>query len=259
MLIVISPAKRLDFETPVPLRTQTEPAYLDEAAALVEVMRRYRPAALRKLMSVSDELARRNVERYAEWSARPEAGRARQAIFAFKGEVYLGLDPGTLGRRDLDYAQKRLRILSGLYGLLRPYDRILPYRLEMGSAVRTPRGRDLYEYWGETQAEALNAAAAALRTRWLVNLASEEYFKAVDRDALALEVISPSFRDRAGKARDYRVLGFFAKKARGLMARYIIERRCRKPADLLAFDVEGYRHDPARSTPQVPVFVRDHP
>jgi len=209
------------------------------------------------LMSVSDKLAALNVARYAEWSPRPATEQARQALFAFKGEVYLGLDAYTLGKRDLDYAQKHLRILSGLYGLLRPYDRIAPYRLEMGTALRTARGRDLYSFWAEAPAAALNAAAAELRTRYLVNLASEEYFKAVDRSALALAVISPSFRDRAGKARDYRVLGFFAKKARGLMARYIVEERCRKPADLLAFDVAGYRYAAALSTPEVPVFTRD--
>jgi cytoplasmic iron level regulating protein YaaA (DUF328/UPF0246 family) len=176
-------------------------------------------------------------------------------VFAFTGDVYAGLDVRSLGARDLAYAQSRLRILSGLYGLLRPLDLIQPYRLEMGTALPNPRGRDLYAYWGTLPAEALARQAASARTRWLVNLASAEYFKAVSTDALGLEVVSPAFMERRG--REYKVLGFPGKRARGLMARWIIEQRCRTPAALLGFGAEGFRYHAALSTAERPVFVRE--
>lgn len=255
MLAVISPAKTLDFEQPVPRTALTAPAFLDDAATLAALVRRKSPAALGRLLSISDKLAHLNHERFAHWSVTP-AG-ARVAIFAFMGDVYTGLDARSLGSADLRRTQSRLRILSGLYGLLRPFDAIAPYRLEMGTALRNPRGRNLYAFWGERLAVALNEQARSVRTRVLVNLASNEYFDAVDRAALELDVVSPVFKDHTPTG--YRVVSFFAKRARGMMARFLIERRCREPADLLAFDAAGYRYNAALSRGDAPVFTRDAP
>ncbi|MGR8919382.1 MAG: peroxide stress protein YaaA [Gammaproteobacteria bacterium] len=253
MLIVISPAKTLDFESPLTLRKHSEPAFGDDTATLVGLMQRKKPAALKQLMGISDTLARLNHERFQESAA--GTAPTRQAVMAFMGDVYTGLDAASLDRRDLDWAQKHLRILSGLYGLLRPLDLIEPYRLEMGTRLKTPRGGSLYEFWGERPARALNEQAGALRTRWLVNLASNEYFGAIDRDVLEPTVVTPVFKERKGSG--YRVLSFFAKKARGMMARYIIEQRLRKPEGMRDFAVAGYRYDEALSGPTEYVFTRE--
>lgn len=255
MLAVISPAKTLDFTSPVRTRKHTKPTFQADADSLVETLRAFPPARLATLMDISDKLAEENHARYAAWSSAPDQRVTRQALFAFMGEVYVGLDARTLTPRDLDWAQSRLCILSGLYGILRPLDRIQPYRLEMGTALANPRGRNLYAWWGSRQAEALNVLGAEVRTRYLVNLASNEYFGAVDRQALALEVITPTFKE--GRGGEYRVLSFFAKRARGLMARWLVQRRCRKPEQLLDFDVDGYRYNDALSTALTPVFTRD--
>ncbi len=254
MLAVISPAKTLDFASEPRDVVTTRPAFHAEAEALAAIMAKRKPAQLKRLMDISDELARLNHARFQTWSPSPAPDAERAALYAFRGDTYLGLDAPSLKPRQIAYAQDHLRILSGLYGVLRPLDTIQPYRLEMGTALRTPRGRNLYAWWGELPARALAEQAATLRTRWLVNLASQEYFGAVDTRALDLEVVTPVFQDWSGGR--YRTLGLFAKRARGMMARYLIEHRCRKPAELLAFDTAGYAYDPEASTPDAPVFRR---
>ncbi|MEQ8232377.1 MAG: peroxide stress protein YaaA [Gammaproteobacteria bacterium] len=253
MLVVISPAKTLDFETPLTIRKHTLPEHLEATGELVGIMQRKKPADLKQLMGISDKLAELNVARYRDWQADP-AANARQAVLAFMGDVYTGLDARSLPARDLDFAQKHLRILSGLYGVLRPLDLIKPYRLEMGTALATRRGANLYRFWGDAPTASLNLQARALRTRWLVNLASNEYFGVIATERLEPAVITPIFEDWS---RDrYKVISFHAKKARGMMARFIIETRARKPLDLHAFDRAGYRYVAAASSEDRPVFRR---
>ena len=254
MLAVISPAKTLDFASEVSMTTHTEPEFMVDADALAALMARKKPAQLRSLMAISASLAALNHARFQAWSREAEPAALRPALLAFMGDVYLGLDAATLGRREVDYAQTHVRILSGLYGLLRPLDLIAPYRLEMGTKLKNPRGRNLYDYWGEAPARALAAQAKTLRTTTLVNLASQEYFRAVDQQALGLQVVTPLFKDWSRG--QYRIVSFFAKRARGMMVRYMIQRRARKPEDLLAFDSAGYAYDEEGSTPTSPVFLR---
>lgn len=255
MLVVLSPAKTLDYDTPLRIRRHTLPDFAAEAGLLADKLRGKSAKALGKLMNVSEKIAAENHERYQAFSPDFPPERSRQAVMAFMGDVYAGLDAHTLTSRDLDYAQTHLRILSGLYGLLRPLDLMQPYRLEMGTRLPNPRGRDLYAFWGNRLAEALNEQAAAIRTRTLVNLASNEYFQSVPSDALDLDVVSPVFKDL--NKGEYKVLSFFAKKARGAMARYVIETRPKKAADLEGFDTDGYAYNPDLSTPERPVFTRD--
>ena len=254
MLAVISPAKTLDFATEVAFTKHTEPQFMTDAQTLATIMARKKPAELRSLMAISEPLAVLNHGRFQAWSRAAAPAALRPALLAFKGDVYQGLDAATLGRREFDYAQQHLRILSGLYGLLRPRDLIAPYRLEMGTTLKNPRGRNLYDYWGESLARALAAQAKTLRTTTLVNLASQEYFRAVDEDALGLQVVTPVFKDWSRG--QYRILSFFAKRARGMMVRYMIERRADKPVDLLGFDTAGYAYDAESSTAHMPVFLR---
>lgn len=253
MLVVISPAKTLDFDTPLRLGKHTLPEHLDATGELVRIMKSQRAADLKRLMGISDKLAELNVARYRDWQDDPTVG-ARQAVLAFMGDVYTGLDARSLATQDLAYAQKALRILSGLYGLLRPLDLIQPYRLEMGTALATPRGANLYHFWGETPTASLNAQARTLRTRWLVNLASNEYFSAVDRGLLEPAVVTPVFEDWSGDR--HKVISFHAKRARGMMARFVIEHRAREPEDMNGFDCAGYRYAADVSTPERPVFRR---
>jgi cytoplasmic iron level regulating protein YaaA (DUF328/UPF0246 family) len=255
MLIVISPAKTLDYATPVRMRKFTEPEFIDQAGDLIALMRRKKPAEISKLMGISPKLAELNHARYAAWSPQNSRDNARQALLAFMGDVYTGLDANTLSAADISVAQQRLRILSGLYGLLRPLDLMQPYRLEMGIPLDNPRGKNLYRFWGEQPTLALNRQTAALRTHYVVNLASNEYFKAVDGDRLEAEVITPVFKER--QADGYKVLSFHAKKARGMMARYIIQNRIRKPSRLRDFAEHGYSYNAALSGPAQFVFTRE--
>ena len=257
MLAVISPAKTLDFDSEVALNKLTEPEFLDQAQTLATIMARKKRTELRTLMAISEPLAALNHARFQAWSRTTTASALRPALLAFKGDVYQGLDAATLGSREFDYAQKHVRILSGLYGLLRPRDLIAPYRLEMGTTLKNPRGRNLYDYWGQTLAQALAAQAKTLRTRTLVNLASQEYFRAVDEQALGLQVVTPVFKDWSHG--QYKILSFFAKRARGMMVRYMLEQRAHKPADLLGFDSAGYAYDKKGSTELMPVFLRRSP
>jgi cytoplasmic iron level regulating protein YaaA (DUF328/UPF0246 family) len=252
MLIVLSPAKSLDLDSPPTTSHATTPRFIDRAAELIKVLKPYSPAQVGELMSISDQLAVLNVTRYADWH--PDHTGARQAIMSFDGDVYTGLDARTLDDGALDYVQRRVRILSGLYGLLRPLDRMHPYRLEMGTRLQNPRGKDLYTFWGESVTAALNADFAEVESAALVNLASEEYFKSVKPRLLDVPVITPVFEDwKNGK---YKIISFFAKRARGMMARYAAQNGITDPERLKDFDVDGYAFDAAVSKERQWVFRR---
>lgn len=255
MLTVISPAKRLDWEgAPT---GGTSPAFQAEANRLAGHARQLSLAKLKALMDLSDDLARLNRDRFRAFSDAPDEGETRQAAFAFAGDTYLGLEARTLDDDTLDWADGRLWILSGLYGLLRPRDAIQPYRLEMGSRLKTRRGTSLYDFWGASLARALNEAATASGSTVLLNCASQEYFGAVDTKALKLRVMTPMFlEERDGKSK---TVSFFAKRARGALARFVVENRITDPADLTGFETGGYRFDPDRSAPDQPVFIRPYP
>lgn len=253
MLIVLSPAKRLDFsvlDTPLPA---TAPRFAEDLATLARTAKRQTRADLRRLMSISDKLADLNHARFQAFD--PEAtDTGVQAALAFAGDVYEGLSARTLDDAALNWAQDRLRILSGLYGLLRPLDRIQPYRLEMGVRLKTRRGACLYDFWGDRISKQLNADAEGHADPTLVNLASQEYFGAVDARALTLPVVTPHFREREGD--ESRIISFFAKKARGAMARFAVERRIDRAEDLKAFDIDGYAFDRSASTETDWIFIR---
>lgn len=257
MLTVISPAKRLDesrHDLPAGLEP-TDPMFAADAAKLARIARGLSVAELRDLMGISEALAKLNQDRFRAFKANPSAERVKPAAFCFDGDTYAGLEATTLDADALRWAQGRLRILSGLYGLLRPLDRIQPYRLEMGSRLANPKGPDLYAYWGKRIAKALNAAAEEVGADILVNCASQEYFGAVDRKALKLRVITPVFLE--GRGEEAKIVSFFAKKARGAMARFIAENRLTEADDLRAFSVGGYGFDPDRSSADTFVFLRD--
>jgi cytoplasmic iron level regulating protein YaaA (DUF328/UPF0246 family) len=252
MLIVLSPAKSLDLDTPPTTKLHTTPEFIDRASALIDVLRGYSPGQIAELMSLSDPLSMLNVARYATWQADHADGR--QAIMAFNGDVYTGFDARTLKPKQLGYAQDHVRILSGLYGLLRPLDLMHPYRLEMGTRLANPEGKDLYAFWGDTVTRALNAVVAANGATALVNLASEEYFKSVKPKLLDVPVITPVFEDwKNGK---YKIISFFAKRARGMMARYATVKGIADPQELKRFDVDGYAFEPIVSTESSWVFRR---
>lgn len=255
LMAVISPAKTLDFESPAITDQSTEFRFADEAAQLVDVLRTYSVSDLRELMSLSEKLASLNVERFSQWQWPFDPQRSKQALLAFQGDVYTGLDAATLGKKAFGKVQDRLRILSGLYGLLRPLDRILPYRLEMGTRLPTERGNNLYQWWGNQLTDTLAADIRSNETQALVNLASNEYFKAIQPKRLPVPVIVPEFRD--WKNGQYKMISFFAKKARGLMVRYMLENDIRRVEDLKGFDLDGYRFDASRSTETRWQFLRD--
>lgn len=255
MLTVLSPAKTLDYDTPLPPDLAvTWPDFLADSHELVTVLQALTPADIAQLMSLSDKLASLNAARFAQWQPSYQMPEARPAVFAFKGDVYTGLQVEDWSQADIDHAQNQLRILSGLYGLLRPLDLMLPYRLEMGTNLATPRGQGLYAFWGQRLAFALNEALVAQGDDILVNLASQEYFKSVPLRALEARVISPQFRDE--KQGQFKVISFYAKKARGLMAAWMIQQRLTHPDQLLGFDRAGYRYEPDLSKPDEPVFIR---
>ena len=260
MLIVISPAKTLDYDSPVKVRDHTLPDFLDDAQALIGELRALGSPEISTLMGISDKLGALNAGRYQDWTRPFTEANARQAILAFKGDVYTGLAAETLGVRDLKWAQGHLRILSGLYGLLRPLDLMQPYRLEMGTAFANRRGRNLYEFWGERITDALNQTLAGQRRGKnahpvLINLASQEYFKAVIPQKLDAGIITPVFKD--WKNGQYKIISFHAKKARGMMAGHIIRQRLTDPEALKGFDDGGYRYNAAMSSAREWVFVRE--
>jgi cytoplasmic iron level regulating protein YaaA (DUF328/UPF0246 family) len=252
MLIVLSPAKSLDLATPSPTTEQTLPAFTRRAEQLIGVLRDLSPGQVGDLMHISDQLATLNVARYASWTLDHADGY--QAAMAFNGDVYAGLDARSLQPQAIAFAQRHLRILSGLYGLLRPLDLIHPYRLEMGTKLATPGGKDLYAFWGETITQALNAELATTRSTALVNLASEEYFKSVKPKLLSAPVITPVFEDwKNGK---YKIISFYAKRARGMMARFAIENGITDVDQLKNFDVDGYGFIAEGSTEKSWLFRR---
>ncbi len=252
MLSVISPAKTLDFETPATTTKSTEPTFVRETQQLVELMQKKSPKDLTRLMGISPKLAELNVERYQNW--RDDTSSAKQAILAFKGDVYIGLEADKFGERDLTFAQKNLRILSGLYGLLRPLDVIQPYRLEMGTKLKTRKGKSLYEFWASQINEHLLEEISTHRNKTLINLASQEYFGVLSRNPLPVRVITPVFKDYSRGT--YKVLGFFAKKARGAMAAYIVKNRITTPVAIKDFDQDGYTYNETYSNDDQWVFTR---
>jgi hypothetical protein len=257
MLTVLSPAKTLDFETPPATRKATQPQFLARAAELVEDARDLDIDELRELMGVSESLADLTHQRFIDWRRPFTRNNARQALLTFKGDVYVGLEAGTLDEAQLKFAQRHLRILSGLYGLLRPLDLMQAYRLEMGLPFASRGGKNLYEFWGNDIAKALNAALRKSGSKVLVNLASHEYFRSVPSRALDADVITPVFKDLKGDR--YKVISFFAKKARGQMARFIIDNELNEPDDIRKFKIGGYRYNKAESTVRELVFTRDQP
>jgi len=255
MLAIISPAKSLDFDSRAPTRKHSAPSFLDDSAELIRELRELAPQDLSDLMGISTRLAELNTDRYATWGEPFNRRNAKQAMFAFNGDVYMGLKSTEFSERDLTWAQKHLRILSGLHGILKPLDLIQPYRLEMGTRLPNGRGDDLYDFWRDKVTEALNDAIDAQRQPVLVNLASNEYFNAVDTTRIDARIITPTFKDL--KNGRYKFISFFAKKARGLMAAYLIKNRVSTLKALKAFDWQGYRFSPAESSANDWVFLRD--
>ena len=258
MILVISPAKPPDYETPPTTVTFTQPDFLDHAAELIKMLREKSPAQIAELMSLSDQLSSLNVARYASWSRPFAADNAKQALLAFDGDVYEGLDAKSLADDDLAWAQDHLRILSGLYGVLRPLDLMQAYRLEMGTRLANPRGKNLYEFWGERITDELNRLLAreeeAGRERVLLNLASDEYFKSVQPKKLKGRIVTPVFEDWKGGR--YKIISFYAKRARGLMSRYVIGKRIDEVEALQGFDAEGYAFAADASDADTLVFRR---
>lgn len=255
MLIVISPAKNLDYDTPATTDTFTQPDFLTHSQALIDELRELSVQDIAELMKLSDKLSSLNVARYESFSLPFDPENAKQAVLAFNGDVYAGLDAPSLSEAQLDFAQNHLRILSGLYGLLRPLDLMQPYRLEMGTKFANQRGKDLYQFWGNLLTDELNKQLAEQPEPVLINLASNEYFKAVKARNLQGRIITPVFKDL--KNGQYKIISFYAKKARGLMSRYIIENGLTEVEQLKGFDLAGYRFAPTMSEGDSWVFTRD--
>jgi cytoplasmic iron level regulating protein YaaA (DUF328/UPF0246 family) len=259
MLFLISPAKALDYDTPPHIDRHTQPVFVRQAAELMDVLRPLAPQQIASLMDLSDQLASLNAARYQAWTPHFTPDNAKQAVLAFNGDVYEGLDAKTLTAPDLDWAQDHVCILSGLYGVLRPLDLMQPYRLEMGTRLATAHGSNLYRFWGRQIADYLNQRAQADASPVVINLASDEYFKSVDKKVLQPRVVSCVFEEHRGGGQ-YKVISFMAKRARGLMVRYAVQHRAATPEALKAFDLEGYAYQPALSEPDRLVFRRDtHP
>lgn len=257
MLTVISPAKTLDFDTPPVTRKKTQPVFLDRAEELVEEARRLTLDDIAQLMGVSGKIAALNHQRFMDWGRPFTLKNARQALLAFKGDVYVGLEAESLSPAQLDFAQKHLRMLSGLYGLLRPLDLMQPYRLEMGLSFANKGGDNLYQFWGDAITRELDKALGKSGKKVLVNLASNEYFRSVRPGSLDADVVTPVFKDLRGDR--YRVISFFAKRARGQMARFIIDNQLNDPEGMKKFRVEGYRYNKSESNARELVFTRDKP
>ena len=255
MLAIISPAKTLDFESAVKNFPVSQPYFTDYSEQLIEVCRKLSPQDLSSLMSISDKLAGLNAARFAEWTKIHNENNSRAALFAFKGDVYTGLDADSLSKDDVAFAQSHLRMLSGLYGLLKPLDLMQPYRLEMGTKLANPKGKDLYAFWGNVITQAVQQAIDEQGDNVLINLASDEYYKSVKENQLKAKIIKPVFLDN--KSGKYKVISFYAKKARGLMCRYLIQNRLTDIEQLKEFDLGGYWFDSASSTETEFVFKRD--
>ena len=254
MLFLLSPAKSLDYDTPPQVSTHSQPLFVKQSAALMDVLKTKSAQDISRLMKLSDALSGLNVARYQAWSKKFTAKNAKQAVLAFNGDVYEGLNAKTLSAAQLGWAQDHVCILSGLYGVLRPLDLMQPYRLEMGTALPTPQGKNLYQFWDAQLSNYLNERTALEKSSVIVNLASEEYFKAVDVKALRARVVSCVFEDY--KNDKYKIISFHAKRARGLMARYAVEKKVTTVKKLEGFNAEGYHFDAAQSAPDRLVFRR---
>lgn len=254
MLIVISPAKTLDYETPPKTKVFTTPDYLEHSQRLINRLRNFSSLDISDLMKVSAKIADLNFDRYESWKLPFTQKNAKQAILAFKGDVYTGLDASTFKTNDFKFAQNHLRVLSGLYGLLRPLDLMQPYRLEMGSKLKTDQGKNLYEFWGGDITQGLNEQLKKIKSDILINLASNEYFKSVRPKELNAEIITPAFKEF--KNGDYKMIGIYAKKARGLLSRYIILNKLNDPEDIKSFSEDGYRFNKKLSKDNNWVFTR---
>ena len=255
MLIVVSPAKTLDYDTPPATKTFSQPDFLKQSETLIKQLRKLSPDQIGSLMKISDKLAQLNAARFEAWQKPFTTDNAKQAVLAFKGDVYTGLDAESLTEKQFKFAQQHLRILSGLYGLLRPLDLMQAYRLEMGTKFATKAGKDLYAFWGDQITEKLNEEISAQKDDILVNLASNEYFKSVKPKLLKGQVITPVFKD--WKNGQYKIISFYAKKARGLMCRYAIDHNITKVEKLKNFDYEGYAYNESMSSGSEWVFIRD--
>jgi len=254
MLIVVSPAKKLDYETAPKTKTHTIPDYLDDSEMLINRMRDFSSLDISELMHVSSKIAELNFDRYEAWDTTFTPDNSKQAVLAFKGDVYTGLDADSFKKPDFDFAQKHLRILSGLYGLLRPLDLMQAYRLEMGTKLENCRGKNLYEFWGEKITDGLNKQLKKIKSDTLINLASNEYFKSVKPKHLNANIITPAFKEY--KNGDYKMIGIYAKRARGLLSRYIIQNQLSDPEDIKQFDAEGYKYNKKLSKDNTWVFTR---
>lgn len=256
MLIVISPAKSLDYTTAPTTSNYTVPEMLKESEKLIGRLQKMSSKQISELMSISPNLGELNFKRFQMWHLPFTQENAKQAVLAFNGDVYQGLDAGTFSEEQLQLAQSKLRILSGLYGVLKPLDIIQPYRLEMGTKIKYYKSKNLYEFWNPTITQKVNEAVAESGSNILVNLASNEYFKSIDKKKLNAEIVTPEFKDL--KDGQYKIISFFAKKARGLMSRFILENNILEADGLQAFDLEGYYFNPRLSKPGNPVFTRDN-
>lgn len=254
MITILSPAKKLDFKKTVQSKLNSQPDFLDDSKILINELRKLKPKDISKLMNISDDLANLNVERNLSWSTPFTKSNARQAIFAFRGQVYIGLDADSLNDNDLKFAQDHIRILSGLYGVLKPLDLMQAYRLEMGTSLKNSRGKNLYEFWGDKITNAINKELIKQKHKVLVNLASNEYFKSIKPKLLKGEIITPIFKEEKGGK--YKVVTVYAKTARGQMSHFIIKNRLEKPDDLKAFDTDGYLFNEGLSTEKEWVFTR---
>lgn len=254
MLIVLSPAKSLDYKTPAKVKAPTLPEFVSESAKLIADLKKLSPQEVAKLMGLSDQLAALNVGRYRDWSKNFTEMNSKPAIYAFDGDVYDGFDVKSLNAKTIDFAQNHIRILSGLYGALRPLDLMQAYRLEMGTSLKNTRGKDLYAFWGSRVTDSLKKLLEKEKKPVLLNLASEEYFKVLQAKDLGCPVIAPIFQD--AKDGKYKIISFYAKRARGLMARYVVENRIIDPVDLKGFNLDGYKYCATESKADKPVFRR---
>ena len=256
MIALIAPAKRLDYDSDLSVEDFSVAEHLKESKELIKELQKKSPEDLSSLMGLSENLSMLNFERNMNWQVpKKPSNEVRQAIFAFKGDVYVGLDSETLSKSDIKYAQKNLAILSGLYGLLKPLDLMYPYRLEMGTKMKNEKGKNLYEFWGNKITTSINALAKKNNSKGIINLASVEYFTSVKTENLDLPVYSPVFKDfKNGK---YKIISFFAKKARGSMARFVIQNKIKKPEDLNKFNLDGYKYSKKDSSEYSPVFLRN--
>ena len=254
MIVLISPAKTLDFTTPPPIKTVTTPRFIDQSAELIKHLQTLSAPQISRLMGISDKLGELNHHRFQAWRKKPAAMQLKRALLAFKGDVYVGLQADSFKQADFNFAQQHLRILSGLYGLLRPLDAIQAYRLEMGTKFAINKSKNLYEYWGDKLSEQLNSDIDESKAKAVINLASTEYAKAINTKLIRVPTITPVFKD--SKNGQLKIISFFAKKARGMMSAFIIKNRLRTPQDILDFTEAGYRFEPGLSTNLAPVFIR---